>query len=329
MSLISIPEPCHENWADFTPTEKGAFCGSCQIDVVDFSNKSSHEITSILKENAGKHMCGRFRKSQLNEINEDYTLWQNQSVKTFQSKFLYACLMVFGMSLFTSCTTDRHALAELTISNVNLAEQELLTEVTPIDTNKNKQNYRKGKVAYVPEEITCGTPPDSLEEEIQIKGEIAFPVEEMIMGDTIYYPPTDTLKDTSATQHHLTPQDTLFNDEMIDGKMKVDKNIIHSTTHDNPAVNPITTSENVFNVTIYPNPSSTRSVLMIEVQETTHFNIYLYSVQGKKVKDLYSGELSKGSHQFKNDLTHYNSGEYLIVVQTQHQKESIRLTKIE
>ena len=124
MPSISIPEPCHENWADFTPTEKGAFCGSCQIDVVDFSNKTPEEVKTILKQNAGKHMCGRFRKSQLNELNSEFAAWENQTPKSFQSKFLYACLIVFGMSLFTSCNvSEQNFLSQIMLMTMKLKAQ--------------------------------------------------------------------------------------------------------------------------------------------------------------------------------------------------------------
>ena len=101
---ISINEPCHENWTAMTSSEKGAFCGKCQIDVVDFSNKSPIEVKLILQENVGKHMCGRFKKTQLDDINLDYSNWETQSLRTFQSKFVYALVVVFGMTLF-SCNT--------------------------------------------------------------------------------------------------------------------------------------------------------------------------------------------------------------------------------
>lgn len=61
---LSIPQPCHENWKDMIPSDKGRFCASCQKVVIDFSQSSDREIAKAIKNN--KHLCGRFRESQLN-----------------------------------------------------------------------------------------------------------------------------------------------------------------------------------------------------------------------------------------------------------------------
>lgn len=103
MTKVNIPTPCHEDWNKMTPTAQGAFCGKCQIDVIDFSEKSNSEIKAILIENRGKHLCAHIKTSQLQQLNADYYNWENQSVNTFQSKFLWACMLVFGMTLFTGC----------------------------------------------------------------------------------------------------------------------------------------------------------------------------------------------------------------------------------
>ncbi|MBF4519284.1 carboxypeptidase-like regulatory domain-containing protein [Flavobacterium sp. ANB] len=60
---ISIPKPCHENWLEMSPTEKGKFCSSCQKNVIDFTKASNREI--ILAYNENENLCDRFRISQL------------------------------------------------------------------------------------------------------------------------------------------------------------------------------------------------------------------------------------------------------------------------
>jgi CarboxypepD_reg-like domain len=63
--LITIPEPCHENWNNMGPVEKGRFCGSCSKQVVDFSMMNDGEMAAYLSSTNGK-VCGRFNESQLN-----------------------------------------------------------------------------------------------------------------------------------------------------------------------------------------------------------------------------------------------------------------------
>ena len=61
---ISIPKPCHEQWDSMTATGQGAFCQSCQTEVIDFSTMTDREVVEYLSKN--KTGCGRFRNDQLN-----------------------------------------------------------------------------------------------------------------------------------------------------------------------------------------------------------------------------------------------------------------------
>lgn len=68
--IITIPEPCNENWDAMTPTEKGRFCSSCEKEVLDFTNTSNYSLAGLLDKN--EKICGRFRASQLNkELNSN------------------------------------------------------------------------------------------------------------------------------------------------------------------------------------------------------------------------------------------------------------------
>ncbi len=62
---LSIPEPCHENWDEMTPVDKGRFCASCQKEVVDFSLMSDREIAQFFKKPSKGSLCGRFMQDQL------------------------------------------------------------------------------------------------------------------------------------------------------------------------------------------------------------------------------------------------------------------------
>ncbi len=62
---LTIPEPCHENWNIMTPVDKGRFCGSCQKQVVDFSNMSDREVAQFFKKPSTGSVCGRFMQDQL------------------------------------------------------------------------------------------------------------------------------------------------------------------------------------------------------------------------------------------------------------------------
>jgi len=62
---IEIPKPCHENWQEMTPSQKGRFCTNCQKEVIDFTQLSSSEISRRTKNS--KNLCGRFTQSQLQQ----------------------------------------------------------------------------------------------------------------------------------------------------------------------------------------------------------------------------------------------------------------------
>ncbi|WP_338869649.1 hypothetical protein WBJ53_20680 [Spirosoma sp. SC4-14] len=64
---VQIPKPCHENWDQMPPNERGRFCASCQKTVVDYSNLSDQELVRLLNK-VPEASCGRLRQEQLDRL---------------------------------------------------------------------------------------------------------------------------------------------------------------------------------------------------------------------------------------------------------------------
>ena len=138
---ISINEPCHENWDKMTPNDKGAFCLSCQKNVVDFSNKTITQIKDFFrKKTDAEIVCGRFDESQLEALTFDDFFNNFLKWKYFQKAALIV-FFVFGLSLFGSA-----------------------------QSNPDK-NIMMGKVAYVPGDTVKKCTKDTTQK-ATIKGEV-------------------------------------------------------------------------------------------------------------------------------------------------------------
>lgn len=62
--IISVPDPCSQDWNEMTPVEKGKFCTRCQKNVVDFSALTDREVYGCFSA-VTTILCGRFHRSQL------------------------------------------------------------------------------------------------------------------------------------------------------------------------------------------------------------------------------------------------------------------------
>jgi len=62
---LNIPRPCHENWDQMTPVDKGRFCGSCQKQVVDFTTMNDSQLVAFFRKPSTGSACGRFMQDQL------------------------------------------------------------------------------------------------------------------------------------------------------------------------------------------------------------------------------------------------------------------------
>lgn len=96
---VHIPIPCHENWQKMSVNKKGRFCNVCDKTVVDFTNKNSDEIKSIIDNSTGK-LCGRFKTTDVYQPTIPSKTNSSFKLSWYKSKWLAmtTILSLFGFS---------------------------------------------------------------------------------------------------------------------------------------------------------------------------------------------------------------------------------------
>lgn len=150
---ITIPKPCHENWDEMTPNEKGAFCAKCCKTVVDFTEKSIEEIVQHIEKRKNEKVCGRFDNSQVSSpsvINFKIPISLLPTNISIRKAFAIAAFLVFGVGLFSCSTHTGRMMGEISVvdtinqvpENVQIQESERLMG----DTIIMEEPFVKGKV---------------------------------------------------------------------------------------------------------------------------------------------------------------------------------------
>jgi len=302
MKSIRIEEPCHEDWSKMNPTQQGAFCGKCEIDVVDFSRLNLTQIKSVLKENAGKHMCGRFDNNQLAELNNDFQNWQNNNPRNFQSKFVYVLLLVFGLSLFSCSNEDAKQIAEFS----SIEMQAALAE------------------------------PDQ-----KLADQLFFYQDAIIADEMMRNLEVVRCERTTGMVESVTYEDRRIDNiievdrmgQLVAGGVGYDReylaylNVPDSVESTLPTeiVNPY----NPFETKAFPNPTRDISNVSLYIHEATQFNIEVYSLSGQKVEEIHNGELPEGRQNFEINFSDYAPGTYLIKVWSDKQEETLKVIRVE
>ncbi|MCH2225896.1 MAG: hypothetical protein MK066_14090, partial [Crocinitomicaceae bacterium] len=136
---IKIKNPCEQDWNKMTPTKHGAYCCSCELEVIDFTGKSKLEIKSILKSKLGNQVCGKIKSEQLDELNYDFLQWKNTNQKV-ERTWILSLIIVFGLSLF-SCEEETEKKAIISIQqigwNVNQHVAPIINQFNRIEKEKS------------------------------------------------------------------------------------------------------------------------------------------------------------------------------------------------
>ncbi|MBD0403635.1 hypothetical protein [Flammeovirga sp. EKP202] len=93
--FLTIPNPCHENWDQMTPVEKGRFCEVCSKKVYDLIDLSTPEVENLFEEK-GENICIRIKPTQ-----NFLPLRKTQTFKFSPYKLAMSAIIVSSLTLST------------------------------------------------------------------------------------------------------------------------------------------------------------------------------------------------------------------------------------
>ena len=139
--MISVPNPCNENWNSMTPQNQGRFCSSCQLVVTDFTKMDDQEIIHYFRTHQNEKICGHFRNEQLTRMKITITPAQLQNHNwSIIQQIRIAIFLVFASSLFSCSSSDpKNPNPEILIQ-----QSDSLQEIK--DTNNASESGTIGKI---------------------------------------------------------------------------------------------------------------------------------------------------------------------------------------
>ncbi|MBD3639209.1 MAG: T9SS type A sorting domain-containing protein [Crocinitomicaceae bacterium] len=305
--MISIPNPCKEDFNKMTPTERGAYCTKCNTDTFDFRHLSDGQIYEILDEYKGQHICGRFKSSQLDGLSKQgYYNWKNQTSRTFQSKFVLACILVFGLTLFSCESEDERVIETIQI-------EQLIRDVGPksqfINDNAHIEIKGVDLMDYVQEydavELENGCMIKEKAGEIEIKGNIIE---------------TEVNNYEYETAGAIAYNEVILSEEVIE--------IEDSTPNTSTLSVQELTDSRAFEATAYPNPTQINSTVAIDVENEGQYDVMMFNMNGQLIRQIHSGNLPEGRKTFEINMSNLKTGIYIIKVISQGQEETLKIQKI-
>ena len=187
MLKITIPNPCHENWAHMQPNEQGRHCNSCSKTVVDFTEMNDEEVKNFLISKQYERICGRFSNKQLRQISIELPQNIFQVSLPFWKQFLVASLLVFSSTLFScDANTQGAPLKQTALSTGLIAIHDSAVKNLNLPDTVPASKHRVGKPKV------CRPLRDAVDQ--GIKGDIVIkPQQRILVGEPAYIPVKDTL----------------------------------------------------------------------------------------------------------------------------------------
>ena len=165
--MITVPNPCNENWDSMRPQNQGRFCTSCQLVVTDFTKMDDQEIINYFRTHQKEKICGHFRSDQLTRMKITITPAQLQNHNwSIIQQIRIAIFLVFASSLFSCSSSD----PKKQTPEILIQQSDSLKEIK--DTNNASESGTIGKIIAPSEVKSKNISRKSSIETDEIKGEV-------------------------------------------------------------------------------------------------------------------------------------------------------------
>ncbi len=305
--IITIPEPCHENWNNMHPDEKGRFCNSCQKSVYDFSNKTNDEILYVLNEKKAEKVCGRFRVAQVNKpICYTINLQKLPKHISFTKAFTIAILIAFG-TMLVSCTDE----SGKKVDSIELANADKVDNIMGFSIPQ-----------VIPEQSDSGIT-EIVSQADYIVGAMSWdphpPVSPLIDStimetDSVIYKKSEEVYSVMGGigSYYIV-------DETVDS-IRVDSNSLS-----NKLIPTTLDPKSDFQFGVYPNPSNGVFNVKYEVLKPSDVSITIYDLTGKIVQSVVQQmNQHAGNYIIPVSLSNLSNGIYICKIVTSEKEKAIK-----
>jgi len=298
------------------PSEKGAFCQKCALEVIDFTHKTPIEIKQLLVQNFSQNSrtCGRITNYQLDQLNDEFFHWKSEQ-EMFRAVWIFSLLAAFGLTLF-SCqnTLSKELISKLnvetslllnpdsTIINLTAINDTTLLQPDSLNNSSNEVlNIKSSELEIVTwmgimpynkisPWITCFVSMGNF----IISGSIsAGPKSKEFIEATSFphqFPIGPNSKPLSRPSSPIKNPPTTNNSQKIEG-------IFGS-------------GDKKFDAFVSPNPITSESRVYINVHESFNLSIDIYKLGSNESFRSGSREMAIGFHSLNLNLHHLSKGEY-------------------
>ncbi len=151
--IISIPNPCHENWDEMTPVYGGKYCNHCNKKVHDFTGFSDRQLYDFFEQNQGA-ICGLYLHEQ---VNRPIIIPLQPKSKLYRLSIAMGLTLLFSQPLITAAQSRPPLKQDTLITKSNpIIGPENLVDLNGMITNENHHPVADAKITLLKDGIEVG-----------------------------------------------------------------------------------------------------------------------------------------------------------------------------